>query len=193
MKAFGAFLSILLLLPALSQSNVSEQINVGEFELGFRAGYADGSWEYREYNFNLSAGSKDFVSGYNCGYLLAKGVYSFMPFEGDTARYNEGFRAGYADGSWEYREYNFNLSAKGQDEGFVRGYVNGYILGHLEKRAKAEEERITALEKSNTALESRIKTLEDKNKALETSVKALEAGVSALENRISALEKKVSE
>jgi hypothetical protein len=196
-KAFGVLLSILLLLPALSQSNVNE------FESGFRAGYEDGSWEYRDYNFNLSASApSDSVSGYNAGYMLAKGVPIFMPCGGDSKRYNEGFKAGYEDGSWEYREYNFNLSGrmKSADEGFFSGYVNGYILGQLEKRAKAEkledkvmlENSVKTLEDRNRALESSVKTLEDRNRALESSVRALEGRNIALENSVRALESRVN-
>jgi hypothetical protein len=182
MKSVVFLLGFLFLIPAISQEGY-----IG-FESGFKAGYADGSWEYRDYNFNLSASANsDFMSGYNTGYMLAKGEPAFLQCKGNALNYSKGFEAGYADGSWEYRDYNFNLSArmKSADEGLFSGYVNGYILGHMSKASKeknaevqakndALEKRISALEKNNTDLGKRIDDLETKNEALEKRVKDLE-------------------
>jgi len=111
--------------------------------------------------------------------------------------FESGFKAGYADGSWEYRDYNFNLSArmKSTDEGFFSGYVNGYILGHMEKMPKENaevktklaemqakndglEKELAALEKSNAEFGRRIDGLETKNEALEKRLKDLETKIS---------------
>jgi hypothetical protein len=186
MKLVVFILGFLFLIPAISQEGY-----IG-FEAGFKAGYADGSWEYRDYNFNLSASATpDFMSGYSVGYMLAKGEPVFLQCEGNALNYSKGFEAGYADGSWEYRDYNFNLSAKmkGADEGLFSGYINGYILGHMEKASKkkdaemqakndALEKRIATLEKNNTDLVKRIGDLETKNEALEKRVKDLETKMS---------------
>lgn len=184
MKLLLAFLAVLLTVPVLGQSS--------DFESGFRAGYADGSWEYRDYNFNLSvSATSDFLSGYNTGYMLAKGEPVFMPCRGNASSYGKGFAAGYEDGSWEYRDYNFNLSGrmKGADEGFLSGYVNGYILGHIERGRKEEEAKLQA---KNDALEKRVAALEKTNAELGKRLEALEARNEALEKRVKDLEAKTS-
>jgi hypothetical protein len=187
MKILPAFLVVLLLVPVLGQS--------ADFESGFKTGYEDGSWEYRDYNFNLtvkSSAAPDYISGYNTGYMLAKGEPVFMPFVGNAANYSRGFETGYADGSWAYRDYNFNLSGrmKSADEGFFNGYVNGYVLGHTEKASKENnaemqakeeglEKRTAALEKTNAELGKRLEALEAQNAALEKRVKDLETKTNA--------------
>jgi BMFP domain-containing protein YqiC len=137
------------------------------------------------------------MSGYNTGYMLAKGEPVFLHCNVSAVNYSKGFEAGYADGSWEYRDYNFNLSArmKSTDEGFFSGYVNGYILGHMEKMPKENaeiktklaemqakndglEKELAALEKSNAEFGKRTDDLETKNEALEKRVKDLEAKIS---------------
>lgn len=190
MKAFVVLLGSLLFLPVLAQNSEF----VVEFEAGFKAGYADGSWEYRDYNFNLSSkASQEFVSGYNRGYLLAKGMPALMPFEGEG--YREGFEAGYADGSWEYRDYNFNLTSSNESalSGYINGYVNGYIIGHMEKvveRESAEmEEKLEAMRAESKELEKRIEELENNNADLEKRIYELENDNLSLEKRTYVLEK----
>jgi predicted nucleic acid-binding Zn-ribbon protein len=118
------------------------------------------------------------MSGYSVGYMLAKGEPVFLQCEGNAMNYSKGFEAGYADGSWEYRDYNLNMSAKmkGADEGFFSGYVNGYVLGHMEKDRAAKV-------KPGDELAS----LKEVNKGLEDKILALEAGLDKLENEVGAL------